>query len=536
MTAEALAPPPHWAAHVADLVVSSLRSERAGISHTSPADHAYETLRNIDELRAREAAIAVPGADAVLTVPQQEAVAAAGVLHKEKGVVRALTPHLLALRFEAGPRSTQRLWVNSEEIQWLEKADSPFILRQLQLKPDGFVAHFPFVSFRDAVGVQGRNAQGAVGPYFFGKLAHMSLQLQGCCRELYEGKLSVPSSTDFGQFFMRHHVIPGPCCGLLFDSESFWLYKSNSGTPVRFVEGWQWTMPGSRAALLSFFADIPEPPLLVALRELLETWGLHIATRTADGGYRQSFLGAGAWGHVFLVERQPEAAAGADAAGLGAAAAAVVAEPAEAAAAEAGGAAAAAAPIRHFRREQFALKIVMLPDVRPGRDDEVRGAKLAVEDEHMHLVSAYQAGAPVVQCMEDHFHCCRTVRACGYLMQAADGCAEINSRADCEAAFVALQGLHEAGFIHGDARLPNLVRVGARLLWVDMLGGSPVQVPQRLHERAARDASLLASSILRLQSGPMPADISAAISLYRAAMTSDNARAVGAAVWAAKRR
>ena len=79
--------------------------------------------------------------------------------------------------------------------------------------------------------------------------------------------------------------------------------------------------------------------------------------------------------------------------------------------------------------------------------------------------------------------------------------AAICSDAHCVAAFAALRKLHEAGFAHGDARLPNLLaRQGAdgqqQLLWIDLreaAEGTTLASAQRA------DAEALAASVLRLR-------------------------------------
>ena len=116
----------------------------------------------------------------------------------------------------------------------------------------------------------------------------------------------------------------------------------------------------------------------------------------------------------------------------------------------------------------------------------------------------------------------------------------------CDSAFDALRALHAAGFVHGDARLPNLLwrsgggedaggfANGASLVWVDMrlATDGAAELPSAM-QRA--DARTLAASLLGRADAEseMPAAVEAAISCVPAGCTKDDAsyRALARAVW-----
>ena len=173
---------------------------------------------------------------------------------------------------------------------------------------------------------------------------------------------------------------------------------------------------------------------------------------------------------------------------------------------------------------------------------------------------AAAAGAPVVAVVEDSltFFYHEGPAACygggGFLLRHVCRPAAVTSLARCKAAFAALYHLHAAGFVHGDARLPNLVlgpcegadsseapggegrgaggtsgssgtRPQSAMLWIDLREGMCEALPAK--QRA--DARMLAASVLhaRLET-PFPASVEAALELL-----SDRASyaALGDAVW-----
>ena len=101
------------------------------------------------------------------------------------------------------------------------------------------------------------------------------------------------------------------------------------------------------------------------------------------------------------------------------------------------------------------------------------------------------------------------------LDRASSNSAPATTRALCDEAFEALRALHAAGFVHGDARLPNLLRRrgGGSLVWIDMVvDASCASEPVAALQRA--DAQTLAASLMGRTSANfamLPDDVKTAI-------------------------
>ena len=367
----------------------------------------------------------------------------------ESELVAAITPLLSAARGFPGAGAAvvdpcARLLVNSERIAWLDSLDAPMPADQRK-RPDLFATWAPFWSGR-------LTASGATG-----KLAARSLQLDGCAREFYEAKVGEVelTPTDFGQLVDYHSRVRGPVRGVLFNARHFWLLQSERCHPIALTKGLLGA-PGSRALFRRFFDAGAEPPLLPLLRHLFTQ--LHVAPRrtAVSVGSEDSsvFLGAGGSARVFGVT----AASG----------------------------------------EPFALKA----------STRLSAAELRYEFDTMQRAAA--ADAPVVPPVPGSLtalvhgstglHC-----GGGFLLRGVCRRAVLGSAARQAEAFATLRELHAAGFAHGDARLPNLLRSeGGRLLWIDLREGADdsggsgeggLQAAQRA------DARTLAASLLGIGQG-----------------------------------
>jgi tRNA A-37 threonylcarbamoyl transferase component Bud32 len=142
--------------------------------------------------------------------------------------------------------------------------------------------------------------------------------------------------------------------------------------------------------------------------------------------------------------------------------------------------------------------------------EELRALKVStslsrgeLEHEIATLRAAADAGAPVVPPVDSSLrHFCRidggTLSGGGFLLQHVCSRAKLDSQASCAAAFRALRKLHAAGFVHGDARVPNLVQYKRDFLWIDMRESAADSLDEALHN----DAQTLAASALRCPLSP----------------------------------
>jgi len=268
---------------------------------------------------------------------------------------------------------------------------------------------------------------------------------------------------DFGQLANYHTVVPGLCRGMLFNAKEFWLYESHNGNPLRLIKN-ELGAPGSLMLVRTFFHDperpLPDPPLVVLLRALMLALGVAPCEISPGSG---SFLGSGGSGRVFSVCRGDVF---------------------------------------------FALKASCVSSQ----------GDLTFEFEQ--LLSAAARGAPVISVVKDSLRFPVGVDGCsiggGYLMRETLEPFEITSQARCKAAFDSLFALHAKGIVHGDARLPNLLKTGptSRPIWIDirrvvyadLVGELPLPVRRD-------DAGTLATSILNGLGGILPPLVKEALAL-----------------------
>jgi hypothetical protein len=380
---------------------------------------------------------------------------------RERDLVAAVAPLLREARgfFREDEAVLQcaRVLGNSEENKWLDALDAPLPPQQWK-KPDLFVTWGPFYRATGAPGFGGVIA---------GALAGRALQHDGCVNELYEAKVGTGSltSTDFGQLVDYHSRLPGSVWSALFNAREFWLFHSIDKEPQLLIKS-EWQARGSRALLRSFFADAPEPPLVHLLRfvaRALSVGFVHVecTAATASGGQARnpgtsSFLGAGGSSRVFAVRPTGD-----------------------------GGVLRALKVSAALSKSALAYEFDVL------RRAAALGAPVidAVEGSLTFFEGGDEGGGGVIY------------YGGGFLLQHVCERAAIRSDAHCVAAFAALRKLHEAGFAHGDARLPNLLaRQGAdgrqQLLWIDLrkaAEGTTLDAAQRA------DAEALTASVLKLQ-------------------------------------
>ena len=439
---------------------------RADLSPSSPSPASVGEA-TLAQLRGRAAILENPGpvSDAAPFATQIDT-ARFAVCARERDLAAAVAPLLCEARGfvregEAEPWQCARVLGNSEEVQWLDALDAPLPPQQWR-KPDLFVTWGPFLRCCRAA------EPGAAGATA-GALAGRALQQDGCVNELYEAKVGTGSltSTDFGQLVDYHSRLPGSVRSALFNARQFWLFHSIDKEPLLLIKS-EWQARGSRALLRSFFADAPEPPLVHLLRfvaHALSVGFVHVecAAATASGGQARnpgtsSFLGAGGSSRVFAVRPAGD-----------------------------GGVLRALKVSAALSKSALAYEFDVL------RRAAAMGAPVidAVEGSLTFFEGGDEGGGGVIY------------YGGGFLLQHVCERASIRSDAHCVAAFAALCKLHEAGFAHGDARLPNLLaRQGAdgrqQLLWIDLrkaAEGTTLDAAQRA------DAEALATSVLKLRLG-----------------------------------
>ena len=341
----------------------------------------------------------------------------------------------------------------------------PFHPRNRQ-RPDLFVAPRVFVAERP-----GSSGEGSRQSYVFGRLADSRLQNDGCVRELFEARSGKLTSEHFGELVAYHRHIPGECRGMLFNKSQFWLYASVDGDPV-LLERSQWTAPGSDGLIRHSFDGMPPPPLLVVLRQLLSLLGLRIAT---GGG--PAFLGAGASGRVFAVQ--------------------CIEPPGR------------ESPAGTEQPQRMALKVVAAASLAGWKRD------LSAEFNAMRV--AAESGAPVVPVVPGSLRTDGDDGG-GFLMAYCG--APVAPRLTASVvreAFTALQSLHQRNVVHGDARLPNLLRrLDGGVVWVDIMVHGRLAGPESQLAGTRVDARTLAESILRTAGMvlPFPAAVLAAVNNY----------------------
>ena len=443
---------------------------------------AMEQLGKVREFEGDKAA-----GEAVLNTEQLELLAACT---SETELVKLITPTLWRLRISSALNEDACLpvLVNSENFAWLDRLDAP-LRPEMRLKPDLFVA--PRVCLEEH---EGTDRQGSGDCYVFGRLADRHLQLDGCVREVYEAKLGTLTLAHFGELVMYHRFIPGECRGMLFNGSCFWLFSSYvppRGGHIQYLKlvKSKWALPGTAGLVRRFFGDDapPPPPLLPVLQQLLSTLDLFPAPGDAP------FLGGGGSGRVFAVQSHSKVAT---------------------------------TTSRQPRR--MALKVVLATSPHWW---------IVFSSEFEAMRTAAARGAPVVPVVADSLN----LVGCdggGYLLaRCGTRFDATGSLTACTAAFTALAALHSLSIVHGDARLPNLLLLDRKAVWVDL---SSIMLdsaadPSTLAAFFQVDAEMLAKSVLRHANGPdspLPGSVTAALARYDCS-SRERVDALAYAVWAA---
>ena len=449
-----------------------LLQQEVATPETTTAALGESTLTALSTISGGQSDFSGGSGPAILTAEQQLQLSACV---SEAKVVKFITPFLRDLRGTSDDPFGAVL-VNSESFAWLDNCGTTPLSPNMRLKPDLFVSWRPFVNERSGRETETRSQS---AEFRHGVLAHRFLQRDGAVRELYEAKFNKLTSSDLGELVKYHRLIPGLCRGMLFSRFQFWLYASYDGHPLKLVRC-AWTAPGSSSLVCEFFDDCrKEPPLLVALRAL--TSALSVRLSAASTG--AMLLGAGGFGRVFRVEP--------------------VSSTAE-------------------RAHPQALKVVI--GEHPSQ----------LCNEFKAMSDAWRRGAPVVSVVRGSLHLLDTLSS-GYLLSQVGSIFEVTSSSSCIDAFSTLQALHSFRVVHGDARLPNLLRMpDGKLAWIDLVRGVVAEFEGSfplVTSLMQTDFTDMACSVLRCPRGKEPQSVIAAVAAYDGSSTTS--AHVAAAVWAA---
>ena len=376
---------------------------------------------------------------------------------KENAWVALVTRCLAALVSEASP---SYVLVNSELIPWIHTpAEQP----QFFQKPDLFACHRaalvvqspPQVTRQSAASTQ-LAATFRDDSFVFGKCA-WPLRTGVLC--LFEAKLKIRLNHDVGEVFPKVQnllrdtpLATAKCC--LFDTQQLYLLEFTL-TALLSLRSFAWTEFGSRAALSAFLLPSVKPVWLRVLDGVCAQLRVAVTPENA-------YLGHGATGLVFRV--RPD--------GVGAS--------------SAGGAVQAlkisrdATHIDSIALEVFKTRAVRecalrsVSDALSALPTAPSDAKLVLDVDSTQKLGAGFTFGPV----------------------GVSVASEQRSYALWLEVVAALLLLHRMGEVHGDPRLPNLLRVEERrLVWIDLRESEAAESPSHAYEL---DVQKCAASFFRV--------------------------------------
>ncbi|XXQ34211.1 Protein kinase domain-containing protein [Plasmodiophora brassicae] len=303
------------------------------------------------------------------------------------------------------------VFVNSEEIPWLPQERGS---ESLDLRPDGFATHVGM--YRQYVPAGGKsicNARESVRvngvTLRFGRPS--SPILHDCVALIAEGKRKI-AAADVGKIVWYANCMPAEATfrAILFDPNEFYLFTVRHREVLR-IDHASWATLGCM--------DLLKDSL--TLPQYVPTWARLLDAAVRQLGYSVkpgAFLGAGATGRVFRVERP----------GNGSAVALKVVKKRD------------AAFLHHesvylmaAAESPFVVKVVTEATPVRAEDGTVLGSAMAIEP----------VGQPVRSRLSDVV---------------------------CERLWLALFDLHQRDICHGDPRIPNIVLKDNQYYWIDFLG------------------------------------------------------------------
>lgn len=408
---------------------------RSAVAMESSPSFATVGMREKKVLKDMDAIKPVSGEGlAVLTDEDYAALQAKELTESE--VIKYFTPVLRPLVEAAAGRTGYNLiLVNSERHPWVED-------------PHGGEASKPDMIVLDAAlfaaSVSPVDKAHAEDGFYFGKLANFDLCDSISVTLEWKIDMGTDAHVAFGEgleYARRMHSpsrIVGTSCEedrqcqhvMLADKKGFVLSVVKYNRAISYVYG-QWCAPGSRDAIVSFFAC--NKKWLDAIRDaclkLAVSPVVPAAMKLADDATRMNgqsaFLGRGATGRVFLVRGESD--------------------------------------IGDNVTSLFALKVAL------GRDG---CSRLLSESARSKAISGMGELAAVIPRLVAEFECPRSEYAALLFQPVGARIGPPFTKYKIEGALIALRELGNRGVHHGDARWPNVLWVGddksGRSVWTDL--------------------------------------------------------------------
>lgn len=291
-----------------------------------------------------------------------------------------------------------RVVVDSQDFPWLSQGSGD------RLKPDGFIVHQALAKIRDSAAEEVLEETRAL---VNGTPVH-DRYVEG---EVFmiEGKLGLTPKGQLELVDYMNLVGKGVYKGMVIGKNGFWLVKACNWVINERIEG-KWTDAGSMELILDF---LPPPPLACAIDSVCQ----QLQCRISIANTGESYLGSGASGHVFLVEKGSKKMAMKLSLGP-----------------EAHGVHLEAHKLLGYNQREDADDLPLAT-----RENEYSGDGITA-------FLMEPVGQPVIP------------------MTNKRGAVAL-----VEQAFGSLLKLHIAKIFHGDPRLENLIRSGRDLIWVDLL-------------------------------------------------------------------
>jgi len=355
--------------------------------------------------------------DAVLSDDQVSALPSSTCTEAE--LIQGFTPHLSKLVQQASVKiGSPLVLVNSERHAWV-KDPSPV---GAPSKPDMFMCHPAFFEPNKTESDSKHDGQ----DFLFGACAHWDLR--DCIDVIVEWKCRI-GQDDFsalgeGVEYARRisHMVQSRGVPLdepmvlvtrliLADRTTFYLVLCQNGNATECLWG-EWTQCGSVAAIVDFISEgASQTRWVSALSSLCTEFGVEFVNPSQG---KPCFLGRGSCGRVFRVKKPDD-------------------------------------------NVEFALKVVL---------DDAYCSKLAEEASKYH---AHKKNLDSLECFVSIIaHHASSNRTFAGLLVGHVGIQCKRTMKDIVAAVQALRKLAQAGFRHGDARLPNVVMQGEKAVWLDL--------------------------------------------------------------------